>query len=196
MRLATYGSLAPGRPNEGQLSDLTGRWLAGHVRGKLVEAGWGPSSDIRAQVSHRADDLRACRRWQQHRLHVAGDGAGEPKGIRSVDSSGPNHGKHSDSAIDSHDHIIERKPHTGDPKDGRQDNGPVANSEAVHAENVNIRERQHPLTGAAVEALDKRPQKRLLAAAGVSHPVQSTEDRLCGTDVSQEIGTATDGHER
>jgi hypothetical protein len=41
MRLATYGSLAPGRPNEGQLSDLTGRWLVGHVRGKLVEAGWG-----------------------------------------------------------------------------------------------------------------------------------------------------------
>jgi gamma-glutamylcyclotransferase (GGCT)/AIG2-like uncharacterized protein YtfP len=41
MRLATYGTLAPGRPNYGQLSDLSGRWLVGHVRGSLVEAGWG-----------------------------------------------------------------------------------------------------------------------------------------------------------
>lgn len=41
MRLATYGTLAPGRPNHGQLSDVPGRWLAGRVRGVLVEAGWG-----------------------------------------------------------------------------------------------------------------------------------------------------------
>jgi gamma-glutamylcyclotransferase (GGCT)/AIG2-like uncharacterized protein YtfP len=41
MRLATYGTLAPGRPNHGQLSDLSGRWLVGHVRGALVEGGWG-----------------------------------------------------------------------------------------------------------------------------------------------------------
>lgn len=41
MRLATYGTLAPGRQNHGQLSDLYGRWLVGHVRGSLVEAGWG-----------------------------------------------------------------------------------------------------------------------------------------------------------
>ena len=41
MRLATYGTLAPGRPNHAQLSDLAGRWLVGHVRGTLVEAGWG-----------------------------------------------------------------------------------------------------------------------------------------------------------
>ena len=40
-RLATYGTLAPGRKNHGQLSDLPGRWLVGHVRGSLVEAGWG-----------------------------------------------------------------------------------------------------------------------------------------------------------
>jgi gamma-glutamylcyclotransferase (GGCT)/AIG2-like uncharacterized protein YtfP len=40
-RLATYGSLAPGRPNHGQLSDLPGRWIVGHVAGSLVEAGWG-----------------------------------------------------------------------------------------------------------------------------------------------------------
>ena len=40
-RLATYGTLAPGRPNHGQLAGLSGRWLVGHVRGSLVEAGWG-----------------------------------------------------------------------------------------------------------------------------------------------------------
>ena len=40
MRLATYGTLAPGRQNHGQLSDLPGRWIVGHVRGTLIEAGW------------------------------------------------------------------------------------------------------------------------------------------------------------
>jgi gamma-glutamylcyclotransferase (GGCT)/AIG2-like uncharacterized protein YtfP len=40
-RLATYGTLAPGRPNHGQLTGLSGRWLVGHVRGSLVQAGWG-----------------------------------------------------------------------------------------------------------------------------------------------------------
>lgn len=40
-RLATYGSLAPGRSNHRQLDGLTGRWLEGHVYGTLVDAGWG-----------------------------------------------------------------------------------------------------------------------------------------------------------
>jgi gamma-glutamylcyclotransferase (GGCT)/AIG2-like uncharacterized protein YtfP len=40
-RLATYGSLAPGRPNEHQLAGLDGSWSAGEVSGSLVEAGWG-----------------------------------------------------------------------------------------------------------------------------------------------------------
>ena len=40
-RLATYGTLAPGRPNHGQLAGLSGRWLAGRVRGSLVQEGWG-----------------------------------------------------------------------------------------------------------------------------------------------------------
>ena len=40
-RLATYGSLAPGRPNHHQLDGLEGRWLAGQVNGMLVDAGWG-----------------------------------------------------------------------------------------------------------------------------------------------------------
>jgi gamma-glutamylcyclotransferase (GGCT)/AIG2-like uncharacterized protein YtfP len=41
IRLATYGTLAPGGPNHGQLSALPGRWLAGRVRGVLLAAGWG-----------------------------------------------------------------------------------------------------------------------------------------------------------
>ncbi len=41
VRLATYGTLAPGRSNHGHLSDVSGRWLVGHVRGALVEEGWG-----------------------------------------------------------------------------------------------------------------------------------------------------------
>lgn len=40
-RLAVYGTLAPGRPNEHQLSDLQGTWTRGAVRGTLFEDGWG-----------------------------------------------------------------------------------------------------------------------------------------------------------
>ena len=40
-RLATYGTLAPGRVNHHQLADLQGCWRQGTVRGRLVEAGWG-----------------------------------------------------------------------------------------------------------------------------------------------------------
>ena len=40
-RLATYGTLAPGRVNNDQLADLEGYWRQGTVRGRLVNAGWG-----------------------------------------------------------------------------------------------------------------------------------------------------------
>ena len=40
-RLAVYGTLAPGGPNDGQLASLEGRWIDGQVRGHLLEAGWG-----------------------------------------------------------------------------------------------------------------------------------------------------------
>jgi gamma-glutamylcyclotransferase (GGCT)/AIG2-like uncharacterized protein YtfP len=40
-RLATYGTLAPGRPNHHQLDGLDGRWSNGQVHGTLVAAGWG-----------------------------------------------------------------------------------------------------------------------------------------------------------
>jgi gamma-glutamylcyclotransferase (GGCT)/AIG2-like uncharacterized protein YtfP len=41
--LATYGTLAPGRPNHQQLDGLDGRWLEGQVYGTLVDEGWGAS---------------------------------------------------------------------------------------------------------------------------------------------------------
>ncbi len=41
MRLATYGTLAPGRINNHQLAELQGVWRQGSVRGRLIEAGWG-----------------------------------------------------------------------------------------------------------------------------------------------------------
>ena len=49
-RLATYGSLAPGRPNHHQLEGLDGRWLHGRVTGVLVDAGWGASLGYPALV--------------------------------------------------------------------------------------------------------------------------------------------------
>lgn len=41
MRLATYGTLAPGRVNNHQLAELQGVWREGTVRGRLTESGWG-----------------------------------------------------------------------------------------------------------------------------------------------------------
>lgn len=40
-RLAVYGTLAPGEPNDSQLSDLRGVWRPGKVKGHLVSEGWG-----------------------------------------------------------------------------------------------------------------------------------------------------------
>jgi gamma-glutamylcyclotransferase (GGCT)/AIG2-like uncharacterized protein YtfP len=39
--LFVYGTLAPGRPNEHVLADVPGSWEPAHVRGRLVEFGWG-----------------------------------------------------------------------------------------------------------------------------------------------------------
>jgi gamma-glutamylcyclotransferase (GGCT)/AIG2-like uncharacterized protein YtfP len=49
-RLATYGSLAPGRPNHHHVAGLRGRWFAGKVHGRLVEAGWGATLGYPALV--------------------------------------------------------------------------------------------------------------------------------------------------
>lgn len=49
-RLATYGSLAPGRANHHHVAGLRGRWLPGQVHGRLVEAGWGAALGYPALV--------------------------------------------------------------------------------------------------------------------------------------------------
>ena len=49
-RLATYGTLAPGRPNHHHLDGLRGRWFEGHVYGTLVEAGWGAALGFPALI--------------------------------------------------------------------------------------------------------------------------------------------------
>ena len=49
-RLATYGTLAPGRPNHHQLDGLAGRWLPGRVHGRLVKTGWGAELGFPALV--------------------------------------------------------------------------------------------------------------------------------------------------
>jgi gamma-glutamylcyclotransferase (GGCT)/AIG2-like uncharacterized protein YtfP len=41
MRLATYGSLSPGRVNHHELAALKGHWRQGTVKGRLTNAGWG-----------------------------------------------------------------------------------------------------------------------------------------------------------
>ena len=54
-RLATYGTLAPGRVNHHQLAELPGRWLEGVVTGRLVEAGWGAELGYPGLVLDLAD---------------------------------------------------------------------------------------------------------------------------------------------
>ena len=40
-RLATYGTLSPGRSNHHHVAELRGTWFPGHVHGHLIEEGWG-----------------------------------------------------------------------------------------------------------------------------------------------------------
>lgn len=40
-RLASYGTLAPGRVNHHLLEGLSGAWVAGGVRGRIMPASWG-----------------------------------------------------------------------------------------------------------------------------------------------------------
>lgn len=40
-QLFVYGTLAPGRPNEHILADVSGNWESASVRGMLLQEGWG-----------------------------------------------------------------------------------------------------------------------------------------------------------
>ncbi|MEE9328710.1 MAG: gamma-glutamylcyclotransferase family protein [Parvularculaceae bacterium] len=56
-RLATYGTLGPGRPNHHQLADLDGNWHWGTIRGRLVEAGWGAQAGFPGLVLDPTGDV-------------------------------------------------------------------------------------------------------------------------------------------
>lgn len=45
-RLAIYGTLAPGKPNHGEISDLKGIWTKGTIRGKLITASQPPHTGL------------------------------------------------------------------------------------------------------------------------------------------------------
>lgn len=53
-RLATYGTLAPGRHNHHQLATLSGQWCEGSVRGRLVQQGWGAAQGFPALLADAA----------------------------------------------------------------------------------------------------------------------------------------------
>ena len=40
-RLFVYGTLAPGRPNEHILANVSGQWQPATVTGRLIQEGWG-----------------------------------------------------------------------------------------------------------------------------------------------------------
>jgi len=55
-RLATYGTLAPGRANHHQLDGLAGSWREGITRGHLVPEGWGASLGYPALIRDPAGE--------------------------------------------------------------------------------------------------------------------------------------------
>jgi len=55
-RLATYGTLSPGRVNHHLLEGLRGIWRTGHITGRLVEEGWGATMGFPAFVRDPAGE--------------------------------------------------------------------------------------------------------------------------------------------
>ena len=58
-RLVTYGTLAPGQVNHGQLAALNGTWRPGTVRGRLLKEGWGAAHDCPGIVLDEAGEAVA-----------------------------------------------------------------------------------------------------------------------------------------
>lgn len=58
-RLATYGTLAPGKTNHHELSELEGSWLTATVRGIKYETGWGAALGCPGMVPDEDGELIA-----------------------------------------------------------------------------------------------------------------------------------------
>ena len=56
-RLATYGTLGPGRANHHHLAMLKGQWSKGWVRGRLHNQGWGADQGFPGLVLDQAGDV-------------------------------------------------------------------------------------------------------------------------------------------
>ncbi len=67
-RLATYGTLAPGRVNSHQLAELEGVWRQGTVTGRLVEAGWGAKLGFPGLILDSAGDAVAVHLFESPQL--------------------------------------------------------------------------------------------------------------------------------
>lgn len=77
MRLAVYGSLAPGRLNHHQLSNLSGHWRPGKVRGRLEARGWGAAVGFPGLVlDSRGDEIEVqlfeCQELPAHWMRLDG----------------------------------------------------------------------------------------------------------------------------
>ncbi len=60
-RLATYGTLAPGRVNHHELEGLNGTWSEGTVRGTLIQEGWGAAHGCPGIVMDpKGDEVAVC----------------------------------------------------------------------------------------------------------------------------------------
>jgi gamma-glutamylcyclotransferase (GGCT)/AIG2-like uncharacterized protein YtfP len=73
-RLATYGTLAPGRVNHHEVAGIRGTWRQGTVRGRLYPDGWGAALgypglvlDPRGDVVHVfvLESLDLPQHWQR-----------------------------------------------------------------------------------------------------------------------------------
>jgi gamma-glutamylcyclotransferase (GGCT)/AIG2-like uncharacterized protein YtfP len=57
MRLASYGTLAPGKVNHHQLDGLKGHWTSGTIRGRLVTVDRGVHTGLIGLVIDPQEDL-------------------------------------------------------------------------------------------------------------------------------------------
>lgn len=71
MRLATYGTLGPGRPNHHHVEMIPGIWTTGFVRGFLHDQGWGaglgfPGIELRPDGDSIEVDILESDHLEQH----------------------------------------------------------------------------------------------------------------------------------